>query len=66
MTLAYDPDHILTLYVYSLETGDRPSEFIGYAHAVNMDTQDLSLDELKQLNKVRSHGRRKNSNRLYR
>ena len=62
VTLTYDPDHILTLYIYSQATGDRSGEFIGYAHARNMDTQDLSLDDLKQLNKVRSTAKRKHSN----
>lgn len=62
VTLSYDPDHILTLYIYSQATGDQVGEFIGYAHAINMDTQDLSLDELKQLNKVRCHAKRAHSN----
>lgn len=62
VTLTYDPDHVLTLYIYSQATGDQSGEFIGYAHAINMDTQDLSLDELKQLNKVRSTARRERSN----
>jgi putative transposase len=62
VTLSYDPDHILTLYIYSQTTGDQAGEFIGYAHAINMDTQDLSLDELKQLNKVRSNAKREHSN----
>ena len=61
VTLTYDPDHILTLYIYRQSTGDEAGEFIGYAHAINMDTQDLSLDELKQLNKVRSTAKRKHS-----
>ncbi len=62
VTLAYDPDHILTLYVYSQATDGQAGEFIGYAHAINMDTQDLSLDELKQLNKVSSNAKREHSN----
>ncbi len=62
VTLSYDPDHILTLYIYSQAAGDQAGEFIGYAHAINMDTQDLSLDELKQLNKVRSSAKREHSN----
>jgi putative transposase len=62
VTLTYDPDHILTLYIYRQDTGDAAGEFIGYAHAINMDTQDLSLDELKQLNKVRSTAKREHSN----
>jgi putative transposase len=62
VTLSYDPDHILTLYIYSQATGDDAGEFIGFAHAINMDTQDLSLDELKQLNKVRSTAKRAHSN----
>jgi putative transposase len=62
VTLTYDPDHILTLYIYSQATGDEAGEFIGCAHAVNMDTQDLSLDELKQLNKIRSNAKREHSN----
>ena len=62
VTLTYDPDHILTLYVYSQATGEQEGEFIGYAHAINMDSQDLSLDELKQLNKVRSNAKREHSN----
>ena len=55
VTLSYDPDHILTLYIYGQATDGQVDEFIGYAHAINMDTQDLSLDELRQLNKVRSN-----------
>ncbi|WP_171576172.1 Mu transposase C-terminal domain-containing protein [Leptolyngbya sp. Cla-17] len=62
VTLGYDPDHILTLYIYSQATGDAAGEFIGFAHAINMDTQDLSLEELKQLNKVRSTAKRAHSN----
>lgn len=62
VTLTYDPDHILTLYVYRQATGDEAGEFVGYAHAINMDTQDLSLDELKQLNKLRSNAKREQSN----
>ena len=54
VTLTYDPDHVLTLYIYTQSTGDRSGEFIGCAHAIDLDTQDLSWDELKQLNKVRS------------
>lgn len=62
VTLTYDPDHILTLYIYRQTIGDEAGEFIGCAHAINMDTQDLSLDELKQLNKVRSTAKREHSN----
>jgi putative transposase len=62
VTLNYDPDHVLTLYIYAQATGDRSGKFIGYAHAINMDTQDLSLDEVKQLNKVRSTAKRNHSN----
>jgi putative transposase len=62
VTLNYDPDHVLTIYIYSQAIGDRSGKFIGCAHAINMDTQDLSLDELKQLNKVRSTAKRNHSN----
>jgi hypothetical protein len=62
VTLTYDPDHALTLYIYTQATGDRSGEFIGCAHAIDLDTQDLSLDELKQLNKVRSTAKREHSN----
>lgn len=63
VTLRYDPDHILTLYVYSCdENNDGLGDFLGYAHAINMDTQDLSLEELKSLNKERSKARREHSN----
>ena len=62
VTLLYDPDHILTLFVYSQETDDKLGDFLGYAHAINMDSQDLSLDELKTLNKERSKARRDHSN----
>ncbi|WP_309737911.1 MULTISPECIES: Mu transposase C-terminal domain-containing protein [unclassified Chamaesiphon] len=51
VTVNYDPDHVLTLYAYIQATGDRSGEFIGCAHAINMDIQDSSLYELKQLNK---------------
>lgn len=62
VTLTYDPDHVLTLYIYTQAIGDRSGEFIGCAHAINLDTQDLSFDELKQLNKVRSTAKREHSN----
>ncbi|WP_066425682.1 Mu transposase C-terminal domain-containing protein [Anabaena sp. 4-3] len=62
VTLRYDPDHILTLFVYSCETDDNLEEFLGYAHAVNMDTHDLSLEELKTLNKERSKARKEHFN----
>jgi putative transposase len=48
--------------VYSQETDDKLGDFLGYAHAINMDSQDLSLDELKTLNKERSKARRDHSN----
>ncbi|KYC40718.1 transposase [Scytonema hofmannii PCC 7110] len=57
VTLRYDPDHVLTLYVYSCEADDNAEEFLGYAHAINMDTHDLSIEELKTLNKERSKAR---------
>ncbi|WP_414577249.1 Mu transposase C-terminal domain-containing protein [Anabaena sp. CCY 9402-a] len=31
VTLRYDPDHILTLYIYSCETNDNLEDFLGYA-----------------------------------
>src|SRR6476469_540606 len=62
VTLRYDPDHILTLYTYSCNSNDDEEDFIGYAHALNMDTHDLSLDELKRLNKERSNAKREHSN----
>jgi len=62
VTLRYDPDHILTLYVYSCESDDNVEEFLGYAHAVNMDTHDLSWEELKALNKERSTARKEHFN----
>lgn len=62
VALRYDPDHILTLYVYRPSSADEEETFLGYAHAINMDRQDLSLDELKHLNKIRSKARREHSN----
>ncbi|HEY9829299.1 MAG TPA: Mu transposase C-terminal domain-containing protein, partial [Stenomitos sp.] len=62
VTLRYDPDNILTLCVYSNETDDKLGDFLGYAHAINLDSQDLSLDELKRLNKERSKARKEHSN----
>lgn len=62
VTLRFDPDHILTLYVYSQETDERIGGFLGYAHALNLDSQDLTLDELKKLNKERSKARKQHSN----
>ncbi|MEH2064390.1 MAG: Mu transposase C-terminal domain-containing protein [Nostoc sp.] len=62
VTLRYDPDHILTLYIYSCETNDNLEDFLGYAHAVNMDTHDLSVEELKALNKERSQARKEHFN----
>ncbi|WP_375506793.1 Mu transposase C-terminal domain-containing protein [uncultured Nostoc sp.] len=62
VTLRYDPDHILTLYVYSCDANDDLGNFLGYAHAINMDSQDLSLEELKSLNKVRSNARKEHFN----
>lgn len=57
VNLYYDPDHVLTMLVYSLD-----EEFIGYAHAINMDMQDLSFGELEQLNKEKSKSNRSHSN----
>ena len=62
VTVNYDPDHVLTLYAYTQATGDRSGEFIGCAHAINMDIQDSSLYELKQLNKEKSTTKREHSN----
>ena len=62
VSVRYDPDHILTLLAYSLDSGEASSEFIGYVHAINMDMQDLSLEELKHLNKCRSNAKRQHSN----
>ena len=62
VTLRYDPDHILSLYIYSCETDDNTEEFLGYAHAINMDTHDLSIEELKALNKERSNARKEHCN----
>ncbi len=62
VTVNYDPDHVLTLYIYTQATGDRSGEFIGCAHAINMDIQDSSLYELKQSNKERSTAKREHSN----
>jgi len=62
VTLRYDPDHILTLYVYSCETDDNLEDFLDYAHAINMDTHDLSIEELKALNKDRSNARKEHFN----
>ncbi|MBN3890554.1 MAG: Mu transposase C-terminal domain-containing protein [Nostoc sp. JL31] len=62
VTLRYDPDHILTLYIYSCETNDNLEDFLGYAHAVNMHTHDLSIEELKALNKERSQARKEHFN----
>jgi putative transposase len=63
VTLTYDPDHVLTLYIYTLVTEDQSGKFVGCAHAINMDTKDMSLYELKQLNKSRSTAKRNYSNR---
>jgi putative transposase len=62
VTLKYDPDHILTLYVYSQSTEDQEEEFIGFAHAINMDRQDMSLEELEEINKERNKASRDRSN----
>jgi putative transposase len=62
VTVNYDPDHVLTLYAYTQATGDRSGKFIGCAHAINMDIQDSSLYELKQLNKERNTTKREHSN----
>ena len=62
VTLRYDPDHILTVYIYSCETDDNVEDFLGYAHAINMDTHDLSVEELKALNKERSKARKEHFN----
>jgi putative transposase len=62
VTVTYDPDHVLTLYIYTQPIGERESEFIGCAHAINMDIQDSSLYELKQSNKERSTAKREHSN----
>ncbi|MEM1368243.1 MAG: Mu transposase C-terminal domain-containing protein [Cyanobacteria bacterium P01_H01_bin.15] len=62
VTLQYDPDNILRLYIYEQRVGDKSGSFIGYAHAINMDSQVLSLDEVKRLNKEKSSARRSHSN----
>jgi putative transposase len=62
VTLRYDPDHILTLYVYSCDANDDLGDFLGYVHAINMDNQDLSLEELRSLNKERGKARQEHSN----
>jgi putative transposase len=62
VTVNYDPDHVLTLYAYTQAMGDQSGEFIGCAHAINMDIQDSSLYELKQANKERSTANREHSN----
>lgn len=56
--LRYDPDNILTLYVYSCDANNDLGDLLGYVHAINMDTPDLSLEELKSLNKERSKARK--------
>lgn len=62
VTVTYDPDHVLTLYIYTQPIGDRSGEFIGCAHAINMDIQDSSLYELKRSNKEKSTTKREHSN----
>ena len=62
VTVTYDPDHVLTLYIYTQPIGEQESEFIGCAHAINMDIQDSSLYELKQSNKEKSTAKRDHSN----
>ncbi|MBD1918448.1 MULTISPECIES: Mu transposase C-terminal domain-containing protein [Cyanophyceae] len=57
VNLRYDPDHVLTMLAYS-----QGEEFIGFAHAINMDMQELTLYELEQLNKESNAKSRSHSN----
>ncbi|MBD2234597.1 Mu transposase C-terminal domain-containing protein [Phormidium tenue] len=59
VSLRYDPDHALTMFVYDQVLKDT---FIGYAHAINMDNQDLSLYDIDEINKKRNSKKRDRSN----
>ncbi len=51
VTLRYDPDHILSLRAYTYEADEKMGELIDdEVKAINLEYQDLTLDELKQIN----------------
>ncbi|MGQ4648131.1 Mu transposase C-terminal domain-containing protein [Lyngbya aestuarii] len=50
VALRYDPDDITTLLVYERKA-DGTEEFLDYAHAQELETERLSLRELKTINK---------------
>jgi len=51
VTLRYDPDHILSLRAYTYEPDEKMGELIDdEVKALSLEHQDLTLDELKQIN----------------
>jgi putative transposase len=51
VTLRYDPEHILSLRAYTYEPDEKMGELIDDdVRAINLEYQDLTLDELKQIN----------------
>ncbi|NHC36880.1 DDE-type integrase/transposase/recombinase [Scytonema millei VB511283] len=52
VTVRFDPDDITTLFVYQ-RNADGTEELLDYAHALDLETERLSLRELKARNKKR-------------
>jgi putative transposase len=51
VTLRYDPEHILSLRAYTYEPDEKMGKLIDNdVRAINLEYQDLTLDELKQIN----------------
>lgn len=51
VTLRYDPEHILSLRAYTYEPDEKMGELIDdYVKGINLEHQDLTLDELRQIN----------------
>jgi putative transposase len=51
VTLRYDPEHILSLRAYTYEPDEKMGELIDDdVRAINLEYQDLTWDELKQIN----------------
>ncbi|GAB4367687.1 MAG: hypothetical protein Kow00121_06200 [Elainellaceae cyanobacterium] len=51
VTLRYDPEHILSLRAYTYEPDEKMGKLIDAdVRAINLEYQDLTLDELRQIN----------------
>ncbi|BAY29313.1 integrase, catalytic region [Nostoc carneum NIES-2107] len=61
VVLRYDPADVTTLLVYKINT-DGTEEFLDYAHAQGLETEHLSLRELKAINKQLKEAREEINN----